>query len=193
MPGTVPLAVAPSYGAVVPDLVLLNGPPASGKSTVARALVAARPLALNLDVDVVRGLLGAWLDHADAAGAAARELALAMAGTHLSAGRDVVVPQFVARADFADALARVARDRGARSVEIALVVDRAAGLRRFASRTSHPDAQALAERRGPDTIADMYDAYERFLTTRPAARRIAVVPDDIPGTVARVERALARA
>jgi predicted kinase len=42
-------------------LILLNGPPASGKSTLATRLVAQRPLALNLDIDVVRGYLGGRL------------------------------------------------------------------------------------------------------------------------------------
>ncbi|MEE9417560.1 MAG: AAA family ATPase [Acidimicrobiales bacterium] len=43
-------------------LVFLNGPPASGKSTLAARFVEQRPLALNLDVDVVRAMLGRWID-----------------------------------------------------------------------------------------------------------------------------------
>jgi predicted kinase len=45
------------------SLILLNGPPSSGKSTLARRWVLGHPLALNLDIDVVRGLLGAWAEH----------------------------------------------------------------------------------------------------------------------------------
>ena len=44
-------------------LVLLNGPRASGKSTLAARYVHDHPLALNLDIDVIRGLLGRWIDH----------------------------------------------------------------------------------------------------------------------------------
>jgi hypothetical protein len=73
-------------------LILLNGPPASGKSTLARRYGVDHPLALALDIDVVRSLLGGWLEHPDAAGMAARAMALAMAREHLRAGRDVVVP-----------------------------------------------------------------------------------------------------
>lgn len=80
---------------IVADLILLNGPPASGKSTVAAALVARRPLALNLDVDIVRGSLGQWRNTPADAGIAARRLAIAMATTHLGQGHDVVVPQFL--------------------------------------------------------------------------------------------------
>ncbi len=175
----------------VPHLVLVNGPPASGKSTIAAALVAVRPLALNLDIDVVRGLLGDWLDHAGDAGRAARDLALAMAGTHVSAGHDVVVPQFVARPELADALERVASEHGAHFVEIALVVNRAEGLERFDARISHPDARALADRIGPGAIGDMYDAYDRFLATRPTAHRVTVVAGDVTAAVRAVEHVLA--
>jgi predicted kinase len=70
----------------VATLVLLNGPPASGKSTLAARLVEGRSLALNLDIDVVRGLLGAWIDRPADAGLAARALAVSMARTHLTAG-----------------------------------------------------------------------------------------------------------
>jgi predicted kinase len=174
----------------VVDLVLLNGPPASGKSTVAGALVAARPLTLRLDVDVVRGLLGAWLDDAAEAGRAARRLALVMARAHLAAGHDVVVPQFLARPGFADELGRVAHDCDARFVEIALVLDREDGMARFASRQSHPDAAALAERLGPDSIATMYEDYERFLGDRHAAVRVSVLTGDVSATVRRVEQAI---
>ena len=110
-------------------LVLVNGPPASGKSTIADALVATRPLALDLDIDVIRGQLGGWLDDPHAAGLAARALATSMIRTHLSAGHDVVVPQFLARVDFIEELERIApsarptswrsaRDQPARAIDL---------------------------------------------------------------------------
>ena len=84
----------------MPRLLLINGLPGSGKSTLAARYVAERPLALCLDVDVVRGLLGAWSDRPHEAGLLARRLALAMARLVLGEGRDVVVPQFLARPAF---------------------------------------------------------------------------------------------
>ncbi len=103
-------------------LILLNGPPASGKSTLAGRLVSLRPLALNLDIDLVRGQLGQWLDRPADAGLAARALAIAMIDTHLGSGCDVVVPQLLARPDFIEQLEAVAAARGAEFVEIALDV-----------------------------------------------------------------------
>jgi hypothetical protein len=93
-------------------LVLLNGPPASGKSTLATRLVRTRPMALNLDIDLIRGQLGAWTDSPADAGVAARRLAVSMTATHLADGHDVVVPQFLARKEFIAELADTAERAG---------------------------------------------------------------------------------
>lgn len=100
-------------------LVLLNGPPGVGKSTLARRFVADHPLALALDIDVVRSMLGRWMDAPTDAGLAARALAMAMIRTHLAAGHDVVVPQFLGRVDFVVELAAVAASERVPFVELA--------------------------------------------------------------------------
>ncbi len=174
-------------------LVLLNGPPASGKSTLATRWVATRPLALNLDIDVVRGLLGAWLDHPHDSGLAARSLAVAMATTHLGSGRDVIVPQFLARPEFIVELDDAARSAGAAFVEVALVVDRQVALDQFAARTATPENQAHVDAGAlvaddPDAMADMYDRYMTMLAGRQNARRLDVIIDDIDATLAALER-----
>ena len=73
---------------MTPRLIVLNGPPAAGKSTLARRYAADHPLTLNLDVDRVRDLIGGWRDDPGAAGLLARSVAVAAARTHLLAGRD---------------------------------------------------------------------------------------------------------
>jgi predicted kinase len=78
----------------VPRLILLNGPPACGKSTLAQRYADEHPLTLNLDVDRVRSLIGRWREDPPAAGLLARAIALAAARTHLASGHDVVVPSF---------------------------------------------------------------------------------------------------
>jgi predicted kinase len=168
----------------MPLLVLMNGLPGSGKSTLAERYAGDHPLTLVLDVDAVRGLLGAWLDHTSEAGLSARDLALAMARTHLTAGRDVVVPQFLGRADFIHALARVAGEAGARFVEVALIVDPAEASRRFATRTRHSrlprdrDAATLLDRSGGlDAFTRMQTQLEAVLTDRPTTRRLAARED----------------
>ncbi len=181
----------------VPVLVLLNGPPASGKSTLAAWLVASRPLALDLDIDVVRRMLGSWLDDPRAAGLAARALSLAMARTHLCAGHDVVVPQFVARAEFIDQLDGVAHEAGARFVEIALVIDRQTAIEAFQRRREAPeervhlDATALVDRSSSDDpLGEMFDRYADLIERRPTAQRVRVERGNVAATVEQIDRLL---
>lgn len=180
------------------DLILLNGPPASGKSTVATALVARRPLALNLDVDLVRGWLGQWRTTPADAGIAARRLAVTMATTHLGHGHDVVVPQFLAREAFIDELAGAASVTGARFVEVALMLGRDDAVAAFERRSAQPESEqhrdaaaAVSAAGGADALVAMYDSLVEMLAGRPLVRRVDVVVGDVAATVERVESAIA--
>lgn len=108
----------------VASLVLLNGPPSVGKSTIAELYVSERSLALKLDIDVVRGLLGRWIEQPLDAGLLARDIARAMAVATLRAGHDVIVPQYVARVEFIDELAATAAECEATFVEVVLMADK---------------------------------------------------------------------
>lgn len=182
-------------------LVLLNGPPASGKSTIADRLVAVRPLALDLDVDVIRGQLGGWLDQPTAAGLAARALATSMIETHLTAGHDVIVPQFLARPDFVVELERLAEHCGAKFAEIALMIDRATAIEAFDDRShrpvddTHRDAASLVARSSDPVgaVGAMYDRFVEFLRQRPSARMVRAIRGDVDATVALVEHEITEA
>lgn len=119
--------------------MLLNGVPASGKSTLARRFADEHPLTLVLDVDLLRAMLGGWLDQPHEAGMLAREMAVAMARVHLVAGRDVLVPQYLGRLDFVETLHRLAVGVGAEFVELALLSDRDEVVRRFEHRSATSD------------------------------------------------------
>ena len=182
------------------DLILLNGPPASGKSTLAVAMVARRPLALNLDVDLVRGLLGGWMDRPVDAGLNARQLCVAMTAVNLTNGFDVVVPQFLGRDDFIYELEKTALGVGARFVEVALMMDRADAIKAFGERSAgsfnqqHRDAFEMVERAGGlAALADMYDDFLRLIDSRLSVRRVGVIHGDVLGTLDLVERAIAPA
>lgn len=73
--------------------VFVNGLPGSGKSTYAREFVASRRGWLNLDVDVLRGLLGTASTDFLQAGAEVQPLALAMLREHIASGGNVIFPQ----------------------------------------------------------------------------------------------------
>ena len=159
----------------MPRLILINGPPACGKSTMARMYAAGHPLALVLDIDRVRGCLGRWREDLPAAGRAARAIALAAASAHLRAGHDVAVPQLVGRPDFLAGLERTARDAGAGFDEIVLLLSKDDTLRAFAGRATSArpadiDAHDLAGHPGGGAdLAAMHDRLTAFLATRPGA------------------------
>lgn len=173
----------------MPRLLLINGLPGSGKSTLAARYVADRPLALCLDVDVVRGLLGAWTDHPHDAGLLARRLALGMARVVLAEGHDVVVPQFLARPRFVEELEALAAEVGAEFVEVVLVQEPDVAAARLAERAAGPmtdvqrDAHAMLDRAGGlAAVPELHRRLRDLLARRPHARRVEPVPGDVEAT-----------
>lgn len=122
----------------MPRLIVLNGPPGIGKSTLAQRFVEDHPLTLAVEQDVVRHLLGGWAAREAESGQLARELCLAMARTHLLGGRDVIVPQFIAIPTYLDRLAALADEVAARYVEVVLMDEPEAAERRFHGRLNDP-------------------------------------------------------
>lgn len=175
-------AGAGSGPGMVPRLIVINGPPACGKSTLARMYAAAYPLALALDVDAVRGCLGRWQQDLPSAGRAARVIALAAAGAHLRAGHDVVVPQFLRRPAFLAELHDTARDAGAGFAEIALLAGKEQMLRAYAARAASQQPADIAAHHlaghpsDAAALAALHDQYTAFLTSRPTATLIPVTP-----------------
>ncbi|HWU47945.1 MAG TPA: AAA family ATPase [Humibacter sp.] len=163
-------------------LILLNGAPGTGKSTLARRYADDNPLALVLDIDTVRRMLGASLVDPEASGLAARRLALAMAREHLAAGHDVIVPQFLGRIEFVLELESLAASVAVPFLELTLIADPDAVIRRFAERSAEPtsdeqrDAWTLQERWGGlDALRGACARVETVAAARPAMCTIEVV------------------
>ncbi|GAA1442522.1 AAA family ATPase [Leifsonia poae] len=169
-------------------LALINGAPSAGKSTIAERYAEEHPLALVLDIDVVRGLLGHWRGSPTEAGLHARDLAIGMARTHLLAGHDVVVPQLLARIDFIERLEALSLEVGCPFVEVVLLTGPDEAERRFERRSAaptddrHRDASALQSTPGTPSIREYYERMLGVVDQRPGTVRIDAADGDVDGT-----------
>jgi predicted kinase len=157
----------------VPRLILFNGPPAVGKTTLARRYADDHPSTLVLDLDSIRRLIGGWREDPLQSGLMARTLSVAMAYDHLGRGYDVVVPQFLSRPQFIDEIESAARRTGSTFHEFVLTDDRETVLKRFGHRSAtspdpaHVAAAAAIERAGGDqALGAMYDRLLQLVNLR---------------------------
>jgi predicted kinase len=173
----------------VTRLIHLNGPPGVGKSTVARRYAAEHPGTLLCDLDMLRTWISGWQGDREAADRT-RTAGLAMMSAYLATGRDVVLPQLVARDDQLSRFTRAAHEAGAQHAHLMLVLDPDAAVRRFRDRaaeaTDEWTAAATADwdARGGDAAIREWAAR---LDALPATRVESTEPDP---TYARVLRVL---
>lgn len=174
-------------------LVLINGAPGVGKSTLAQRLAQTRPMSLALDIDAIRYAIGGWQEQMPASGLAACRLAAAMAAEHLSSGHNVIVSQYLGQVVFISELESLARKVGAEWHEIVLEIDAEALAERLRKRRLTPDRtehvinNGLA---GPEDAPSFVDSMKALLLKRPAAVRIDA-SGDAEETLRKTEDALA--
>jgi predicted kinase len=156
----------------MPRLVLINGAPGSGKSTVAQALAQDREMTLALDVDTIKHSLGRWSDDPAASGLRARGLYLALAEEQLGSGFDVVLGQYLAQPPFIEDLEALADRLEVRFVELVLDIDAATLADRLAIRAGNPDRpEHVVNNRlvGPDDASRLVESMEILRLNRPRA------------------------
>lgn len=173
--------------------MLINGPPASGKSTLARRYVDDHEGAVLVEVDTLRMTLPNW-ETDEATRLVARELAGAEVVEHLSAGCDVVMAQYLGRLGYIVVLHDLAREHGATFVEVILATSEALAVERFRARRramiprgEHHPERDIADADVEAFILDAVERLTRLPTARPESR---IVPVALESSEAEVYRRL---
>ena len=174
-------------------VILIKGAPGTGKSTSAHQLAQDRPLALALDLDMLKHCLGQWDADVTAAGYQARRLALAVVAAQIDSGHDVYVGQFLAKTEFIDQLQNVAEGHGATFVELVLTASVSTLQRRLVERALHPgrpEHLINATVVSTEDVPTLVRAIDRLARLRPSAKLVDA-SGDLDATVERVRRILA--
>lgn len=119
-------------------LLVLNGAPGTGKSTLATAFASRNPQVTALDVDAVKHSLESWPDDPQSAGLEARRVVLSRAEGLLADGQGVAMGQFIGRPEFIDQLEDLASRTGARFEHVVLSLSAEEHTARLEGRRSFP-------------------------------------------------------
>jgi predicted kinase len=156
-----------------PKLIVLNGFPASGKTTIAKKYIAEHSMAMSIEADAMVDNIGDWTSHKDEVRQLTSELTKAMLRTYLASGHDVVLPYFVTKVEEVQQFEAIAIACDADYYEFVLYNERADAIARLIQRgrwggeTSLP----ITEKDMPE-INDLMNKMESALQLRPHAVKI---------------------
>jgi predicted kinase len=156
-----------------PKLIVLNGFPASGKTTIAKKYIAEHSMALSIEADAMVDNIGDWSNHKEEVRQLTFELTKSMAQTYLPSGHDVVLPYFVTTIEEAEEFESIAIACGADYHEFVLYNERADAIVRLLKRGKWGGASSpsLSDKDMPE-IEELMNKMESALQLRPHAVKI---------------------
>ena len=158
-------------------LIILNGSPAAGKSTVAEKLHADLPLSLLADVDSWRKLVSGWREHREESLMHAYAFTVAAVDAYLQTGNSVIVDKAIRGEDVINALAEVGEKNGAEVFEFILTAQKEVIIKRAEKRGFHENGLLT-----PEKVIELWNYAQELIAQRPHAIVIdtsALNPDEV--------------
>jgi predicted kinase len=152
-----------------PKLIILNGCPGVGKSTLSKKYVDNHPMALNLDIDTIWFMMGQWQESRPKSHEQKMRLAYVIANEHLRCGYDVVIAQHLENTSYLETFSKIAKKQHAYFVEICLKNSANVAVKRFIER-----GKASGHRNGfrPGGIVDTEGRESKILQMHKQVERV---------------------
>lgn len=152
-----------------PKLIVLNGCPGVGKSTLSKKYVDNHPMALNLDIDTIWFMMGQWQESRPRSHEQKMRLAYVLANEHLRCGYDVVIAQHIEKTSYLETFSNIAKKQHAYFVEIYLKNSADEAVKRFIER-----GKASGYRNGfrPGGIVDIEGRESKILQMHSQVERV---------------------
>lgn len=178
-------------------LILLNGNPGMGKTTLAERYARDHPMALNLDIDNIWIMMGGWDSPGSDSSRLKWKYAYVIAGMHLAEDYDVIIPQLMEATEQYEAFERIARVNKAALKEVVLLstcddaIERCKARARSQGHSAGFRPGGILDRGGREKkLASMFKNVAEATAQRPNIQRIESTEHDIDGTYAKLLAAI---